>query len=103
MNPLLILGFRTQKITGVLINAKHSLTIYQSLIDLFPNANVQEMKDLAIGGFADVLFSSTGTLLNNSLTQKITGTDFFPNIDISNAYNYTIPEYKDLTKGTICN
>lgn len=86
-----------------IIEAKLSLTIYQSLIDLFPSANVQEMKELAIGGFADVLFSPNGTLLSNNLTQLITAADFFPGIDISNAYNNTIPEYKDATKGTICN
>ena len=63
------------------------------------------MKDLAIGGFADVLFPPSDTSLINNLTQQIRGSLYFPNINISNAYDSTIPAYKNLTngKGTICN
>jgi hypothetical protein len=46
------------------------------IIVLYPNANDAEMKDLSIGGFADVLFSPSGTLLNNNLTQLITEAGF---------------------------
>lgn len=74
-------------------------------MQIFPNANTDDIKDLAVGGFKDVLFSSSGTLLTNALTTQITGADYFSSIDISKAYNNTIPDYKNLTngKGTICN
>jgi hypothetical protein len=88
-----------------MIEMKHPLDIYNNLMQIFPNANMADMKDLAIGGFSDVLFSSSGTLLNNTLTTAITGAGYFPGINISNAYDNTIPDYKNLTngKGTICN
>ena len=85
-----------------MIKKKYPLDIYNNLTQIFPNANVEEMKDLAVGGFAGVLFSN-GILLNNPSTQQITGAEYFPGLDIFNAYTNTIPSYKDLTKGTICN
>jgi hypothetical protein len=96
-----------------LINEKYILAIYDALKELYPNApnataaeiaaKDSDFKDLAIGGVADVLFDANGALLNNALTSKITAPDYFPNIDIANAYTNTIPAYKNLTKGTICN
>jgi hypothetical protein len=98
-----------------MILKKHPLDIYNNLMQIFPNATNatpteiavknSDFKDLAIGGFSDVLFSSNGTLLSNTLTTAITGAGYFPSINISNAYDNTIPDYKNLTngKGTICN
>jgi hypothetical protein len=86
-----------------MVEKKNPLDIFNNLMLIFPNSNSAEMKDLAIGGFADVLFPPSDTALINNLTQQITSSLYFPNISITNAYDSTIPKYKNLTKGTICN
>jgi hypothetical protein len=98
-----------------MIQFGYPLKIYDALKELYPNApnataaqivaKDSDFKDLSIGGMADadVLFDANGVLLNNALTSLIASPNYFPGIDITNAYNNTIPAYKDLTKGTICN
>jgi hypothetical protein len=84
-----------------IIEKSHFEIIFSALRELYPASSESEMKDLAIGGVAGILFDANGVLLNNSSTTKITNT--FTGINITNAYTNTIPAYKNLTKGTICN
>ena len=61
-----------------MIEKKDPLNIYNNLIQLYPSADITEMKDLSIGGFADVLFLN-GTLLNNTSTDRNTAAEFLAN------------------------